>query len=249
MEDAMRNVGWLPIALVCGGLLFFGGGVFELAASYRFQATAVRTVGTVVENVPKTQEDTSHNGTVETLYYPRIRFQTASGREIFFLREDVGTNPPWHKLGETVNVLYDPRNPSAARIKSWWSLWGDPSMFLTGSAAYFTWPVIYFVKRRRHITELRWLRQHGSRISAVVMSVKKVRGQEKGKAYYRAVCLWTDPKTNRIFTFKSDVIPFDPTEYLTDRMIDVTIDPKQPSRYVVETEFLRSRLAREQMKV
>jgi hypothetical protein len=249
MEDAMRNVGWLPIALVSAGLLFFGGGVFELVAAYRFQAAAVSTVGTVVENVPKTQEDSSRNGTVETLYYPRIRFQTTSGREIFILREDVGTNPPSHKLGEAVTVLYDPRNPSAARIKSWWSLWGGPSMFLTGSAVYFTWPVIYFVKRRRQKTENRWLRQHGTRIGAVVMSIKKVRGQEKGKAYYRVVCLWTDPKTNRTFTFKSDVIPFDPTEYLTDRMIDVTIDPKQPSRYVVETEFLRSSLTPAQMKV
>jgi hypothetical protein len=236
----MKNLAWLRVLFIFAGILFFAPGAFELLVSYRFESTAVPAVGVVVENVAKVvrKRDENQNETIETLYCPKIRFRTSSGKEIVFLRESVETNPPSFKVGETLTVLYDPKNPSVARVKSWWDLWSSSFGFLLASVVYFAWPAAHFAMRVRQESRYRWLRQHGTRSTAVVMAIEGKGRQHKGRNSHRVVCLWTDPGTNRVFTLKSDDLPFDPTEYLTDRTIAVIIDPKLPSRYLVETAFL-----------
>lgn len=55
-------------------------------------------------------------------YFPTIRFQTANGETLEFEFAE-GTAPAAGKVGETVTVLYDPRNPHGARVNSFMTLW------------------------------------------------------------------------------------------------------------------------------
>jgi hypothetical protein len=40
--------------------------------------------------------------------------------------ENLSSNPPQFKVGQSIEVLYDPQNPSNARIKKWINLYFLP---------------------------------------------------------------------------------------------------------------------------
>ena len=55
-------------------------------------------------------------------YSPIYRFRTLEGQEIE-ASESLSSNPPQFKVGQVIDVLYDPDNPSKARIKKWFNLY------------------------------------------------------------------------------------------------------------------------------
>jgi hypothetical protein len=60
-------------------------------------------------------------------YSPVYRFRTLEGQEIE-AGENLRTNPPQFKVGQTIDVLYDPDNPQKARIKKWFNLYFLPAL-------------------------------------------------------------------------------------------------------------------------
>jgi len=56
------------------------------------------------------------------VFCPIISFKTEDGKIMKF-KESFGTRPPQYKKGDLVRVLYNPKNPSYAKINSFWSLW------------------------------------------------------------------------------------------------------------------------------
>ena len=101
----MEDVITLGVALVVGALSI-AGGITKLVRARRLKAVAVCTTGVV------TALRGSHRG-----WYPVFRF-TVDGREVE-VQSDVGRSPPSQRVGETVLVLYDPADPSHARIAGW----------------------------------------------------------------------------------------------------------------------------------
>lgn len=81
-------------------------------------ATAARADGTVIDLIE------SRDSESET-YHPRVRFVTVSGESVEFTGS-VGSDPPGFDIGERVTVLYDPANPSGARIDAFFQLWFAP---------------------------------------------------------------------------------------------------------------------------
>ena len=45
---------------------------------------------------------------------------------------------------------------------------------------------------------------------------------------------WTDPRTGNTYRFRSDRLASSPKEYLPGTFIHVLVDPKHPTRYVLE---------------
>jgi hypothetical protein len=72
-----------------------------------FLDTAERGQGVVVEMA-------SNHSSDSTTYSPVVEFE-AFGRKYRF-KDSIGSNPPSHRTGESVAVLYDPANPKDARI-------------------------------------------------------------------------------------------------------------------------------------
>jgi hypothetical protein len=61
-------------------------------------------------------------GTSRRTAYPTVEFQTATGQEIRF---EARAGTPWagRSAGQAVEVLYDPRDPQHAVVKSFVELW------------------------------------------------------------------------------------------------------------------------------
>jgi hypothetical protein len=96
----------IPFLVLAGaGLLFLGAHLHRKTAL--FLETAERGQGVVVEMVSNDSSDS-------TTYSPVVEFEAGGLRHRF--KDSIGSNPPSHRRGERVAVLYDPANPGDARI-------------------------------------------------------------------------------------------------------------------------------------
>lgn len=59
---------------------------------------------------------------------PHVRFNAADGSAVEFT-SGVASNPPSHRVGERVTVLYDPANPHHAEIEDFFTLWSSSAAF------------------------------------------------------------------------------------------------------------------------
>jgi len=97
------------------------GGFYSVQHTRQFLRTAVEAPGVVTENLRQESSSSDRSG-LSWSYYPRIRFRTSDGQEIDFI-SNTGTNPPVYRVNEPVTVLYDPRQPQHASIKSFAQVW------------------------------------------------------------------------------------------------------------------------------
>ena len=81
-------------------------------------ARSVEALGSVAELVRVTDRET---GAVS--FAPRVRFSTTDGRTVEF-QSTYRSNPPAYSAGQSVTVLYDPREPNAAAVSGLYTIWG-----------------------------------------------------------------------------------------------------------------------------
>jgi len=67
--------------------------------------------------------------------YPRVRFQTASGRDITFESGMARGSAAW-KTGEVVSVRYRRDQPEVAELDGFASLWGSTLLFALLSVVF-----------------------------------------------------------------------------------------------------------------
>jgi anti-sigma factor RsiW len=113
-------------ALTGFGLLFVLVGLVIRKASRGFRGAA-RTQGTIVALDPRVPGTIrapggkfgfgGWQGSDEMVYMPTVEFTTADGTQVK-ATSNVGTNPRPGRVGDTVTVLYDPRNPQKVRVQS-----------------------------------------------------------------------------------------------------------------------------------
>jgi Protein of unknown function (DUF3592) len=101
-------------ALVGGAMLLVAGG--QLARRRAFVRHSAVASGTIVGLTENRERE-------EISYFPKVRFQTASGREVTF-ESEMGSSSAAGRIGDTVAVRYRPDQPEAAEIDSFMSLWG-----------------------------------------------------------------------------------------------------------------------------
>jgi len=221
-------------AIVGLGLLI--GGIFSIQHTRRFLATAVSVPGVVKEIV--WQESRSSNNTRGGIYYPRISFRTADGQEISFIT-NTGSNPPSYRVNEPVTILYDPKQPYHAYIRSFTDLWLLPTILCPLGLVFCSFGVVAVIWKALNARKNDWLKRNGRRIQAEFTGVHlNTSVQVNGSSPYRLVCQWHDPATNKMHVFHSANIWFDPTNYVSGKTLDVLLDPENPHRYLVETSFL-----------
>lgn len=111
-----------PLFLLVGiGLC--AGGAYWGWLTQRFAQTAATAPGTVVELVRHSDSEGGDS------YSPVVEFTLPSGRTVRF-EENISSNPPSHRVGESVDVFYNPENPSDARINSTFTLWFGPGLLV-----------------------------------------------------------------------------------------------------------------------
>jgi hypothetical protein len=92
------------------GLILLVISVFVYYNTRQFVERSITTTGKVIDM--KT-DDT---------YHPVVEFRTADDETLQFT-SSTGSKPPAYRVGQEVEVLYDPASPHSAQIKSFMSLW------------------------------------------------------------------------------------------------------------------------------
>jgi hypothetical protein len=105
----------IPVVFVFAGALFVVVSVRSRRSDRRFLATTQRASGVVTGihwERPRSYDAQSHAAQA----YAELRFTLPDGR-VIDTTSDYGTPRPVAAEGETVTVLYDPRNPQQARVE------------------------------------------------------------------------------------------------------------------------------------
>lgn len=106
------------------GLLLLAAAGWTTLQHINLQNNGIVVQATVVNILEKSDEDS-------TCYTPVIRFKTIEGQEITF-ENNVCTGSPGYEIGEQVNIIYQPENPTQAAIQGQTNLLG---LILGGMAA------------------------------------------------------------------------------------------------------------------
>src|SRR6185312_4111341 len=96
--------------------------------------------------------------------------------------------------------------------------------------------IISFVSYQMYTA--RWLKDHGSRIIAVVTSIRHETGKTSwgfSRDNYYVTAAWTNPRTGRTYTFWTWIMNSRPA-YTRGSLVTVLIDPKNPKRYTLAPE-------------
>jgi len=218
------------------GLGMLAGGFYLHRSTQRFLEVAESAQGSVFNHVQQRSTD-GDDGSVSYSYYPEVRF-TAQGSEITF-KSSVGSDPPAYRIGESVEVLYDPANPHDAKIRSFTSLYLG-TLLVSGMGLIFAavgWGTIaYRIKQAR---DRSWLLRSGQRVSTKVTGVfLDTSTTVNGRSPYRIASQWQDPASKAVYSFRSDALWYDPSEFLPAQSIDVLIDPNDPGRYQMDLSGL-----------
>jgi hypothetical protein len=218
--------------------LFAGIGVVLLVIAavmgfftYRFIEGAERADGTVVDLVES--YDSEDNTTV---YYPVVRFVTPAGRPVRFKSHSSTSDD----VGDTVEVLYDPDDPTDARVSGIFNVWGF-SLITAPLGAVFVAVGWYLIHRTRAPSreDVQWLRRHGRRVDG--RAPRAVEGDVvvNDQTPYRIEVDVHEPMRGPTRVLESELLWFDPTPHLKDReTVDVYIDPEDLERYYIDVSFL-----------
>jgi hypothetical protein len=111
-----------PVCLTLGVLAVVWA-VFAYRSERRFLRTALRASGVV-------QSLTAERMERSTVYFPVIRFTTAAGETVTATSKS--SKNSGYPIGQTISVLYDPRDPKNLEIDAPWSRW-----FFVAIATFF----------------------------------------------------------------------------------------------------------------
>jgi hypothetical protein len=122
-----------------GFLAMFGGvvagcGLFSWERTRRFLKGAMETDGTVVAMVRLSDSD-------GVTYAPVVGFIDQDG-EYWKSNPGVGSSPAGFKVGDRVRVLYERSNPRAARIHSFFQVWGLALILLVVGVGFVAFGVV-----------------------------------------------------------------------------------------------------------
>jgi hypothetical protein len=231
MEIEVKIVSIIKYSFSAVGLVMLAGAAFWYQSLRSFVAEASLAPGRVVELVR------SQTGNNSPTYRPVVRFTAADGEAVEFT--STGSNPPSYYKGEKVEVLYKPRIPQDAMIKSFFSLWGGPlSLGGTGAIFFLIGGGIWLftgLKGRRD----EYLRTRGTPIQTKFQAVEiNENFTVNGVHPFRVVTQWQNPATSELYIFKSNNLCSDPSSYIKQQQITVFIDGSNPNKYFVDLSFL-----------
>jgi hypothetical protein len=126
MTDIPVKIGIILLVL---SVLFWVLGIYFAIGAADFQDRAVKTTGTVVE-LAESESDG------DVLYKPVVSFSDQQGGEHRFT-SSFASRPPRYRVGEQVDVLYDPDDPSDASLGAAPMVWAGPIVLL-GLAFFLT---------------------------------------------------------------------------------------------------------------
>ena len=208
------------VVLCIAGIALSGGGVYFLKDKIEFFNHSIQAEGVIID-----VESSRHRST--TYYHPVISFQALDGNTYTFSSE-TGTSAAFDfNKGDKLMVRYMEEKPQLAKVDSVMELWGLPlALLLAGivillSGGGIVYNYFYKIKLRKELPRT------GTRLQLTGRVESK---SSKNKTGFVIVSDWLNPKDSKMYTFTSDKISFDPTSFITGRLMDVWIAPMNPKK-------------------
>jgi hypothetical protein len=107
--------------LIILGLAILGGVFWVHTRQQAFASIAKTTTGTVIELRRGSGKNSS--------YYPIVEFLTRK-EKVYTFESAMASNPPAYKVGDQVEILYNPERPEEAVITADNSITTNPAMWL-----------------------------------------------------------------------------------------------------------------------
>ena len=171
-------------------------------------------------------------------FKPVVKFTAASGEQVTFT-SSYSSRPPAYAVGETVPVLYAPRDARDARINGFGSLWLGSVILVGLGAAFSAVGASILYAGRASVKKRSYLMAYGNAIKTEVQGVDRDTDVAvNGINPWRITSQWLDPATNKMRVFHSESLWFDPTTFVTSKQVTVLLDPKDPKRYHMDVSFL-----------
>ena len=213
------------------GLALLTVALFLVRSEIAFRSGAVRAAGKVV----KLQPSRGRRGLV---YTPVFSFTDEDGHAHQGTGR-VASSPPAYERGEAVTVLYAPGHPESARLESFMETWFLP-LILGGIGVIFASIgagfLIALVRRGRMRTRLA--------ATGLVVQARVERPyvdtsiRLNGRSPYRIPAQWQNPRDQKVYSFASEPIWFDPAPFVRGDTISVRIDADDPHQYDMDLSFL-----------
>jgi hypothetical protein len=213
------------------GIATLIGGFFVYRSNQQFLQSSLKSTGTVTGLDLKQSSDSSS-------YYPVVQFRTLENQVINFT-SSAGSNPASYQVGETVEVNYNPTNPTSAKINDFTTNWLTVLILGFMGAIFSFVGVITPVNKIRFDRKKKWLLQNGKRISSEFQKIEiNTSYSVNGSHPYIIVSQWHDTETRTMHIFKSENIWYNPEKFVTNKNIDVLVDSKNYKKYYMDINFL-----------
>lgn len=128
---------WVLLFLGIGFLVM---GFSQARGNFIFKKTAQKALGIVTKIAESRTKDKV------ILYAPEIRFATENDQVIIF-QSTAYRHYSKYKTGDSVEVIYDPTNPSKAYINDSSSAWGVSSFSILAGIGCLIWFFYYLLKK------------------------------------------------------------------------------------------------------
>lgn len=169
---------------------------------------------------------------------PVVRYRGESGETLVY-RSSTYSNPPAYEMGEEVKLWYrpeDPTNPTLSGLDTWLVPTILSGFFVIFGAIGYGGLISRWLRSRRS----EWLSRHGRPMTVELLEVYYDSSvQLNGRSPYRIVGQHFDPQRDKVYTFKSEPIWFDPEPYLpADGKLKIHTAPHNLKQYRMDTSFL-----------
>jgi hypothetical protein len=114
-------------------------GMIVLIQQFQKDKSSLRALGVVVD-LQKRLFNSESGG----VYCPTVEFTTMSGETVRF-ESSLGTMPASHKIGQSVNVIYDQNDPHKAEVDSIAAKWLYPGCLLVFACGAFIFGILFFI--------------------------------------------------------------------------------------------------------
>jgi len=131
----------LPGVLVMVGLLLVANGVESLSKTQTILTESTRIPGTVVDFVEESFNISVRGSTDKIIYYPVIEFVDSEGTSRR-IKSQFGIYWRLYERGETLEVLFNPRNPDTTKINSFQDVWLTPIVLLIIGLPLLSWGAV-----------------------------------------------------------------------------------------------------------
>ena len=146
------------------GIALLIGGFFVYRSNQQFLQSSLKSTGTVTRLDLKQSSDSSS-------YYPVVQFRTLENQVINFT-SSAGSNPASYQVGETVEVNYNPTDPTSAKINDFMSNWLTVLILGIMGTLFSFMGAIFPVIKIRFDRKKKWLLQNGKRISSEFQKIE-----------------------------------------------------------------------------